>query len=78
MTGRSRFERFPTELTFFQVAEHTDCEANLVRDVRRRIVTRAAQAFVSGRIDATAYQHRIDRANVTGADAPYYSLRTGR
>ena len=46
-------------------------------EIRRRIVTTAVEAFIAGKIDAADYNSRIDRANATSADAPYYCLRTG-
>lgn len=59
-------------------AEEHESGVAIARVSRRRIVIVAAKAFVSGRINAEQYRKRIERANATGADAPYYGLRTDR
>ena len=49
-----------------------------VRAARRRIVSVAWTLLREGYITAEHYLARIDRANATGLDAPYPSLRASR
>lgn len=55
----------------------TLCAENveLVRRARRAIVTVAWQWLVAGRITAADYLTRVERANVKGPQAPYYSMQ---
>ena len=63
------------ETTQILCAEYKMSMPELVRHVRRAIVTVAWQLLVAGRITAADYHKRVERANVKGPQAPYYSMQ---